>query len=309
MKSLAVACLLGAVTPVSTDWNYISNGSDWGGQCGESGGSPINISTEDGKYKEYDIERDNLTQQFSNLSPATIKWENWTTQVELNGANIFKSDLGKNVFQAHTADWEGKFFCFHHQSAHTVNGVRNDLEMMTYFDADPKKDELTYKHAAISVMFSVNDYNVKLSRAEEILIDTFFETLDWSKTDPTVNLVTFGDFMNMVNMNNRWIYAGSMTIPPCTKAVYWNVLHAVYPIKKRHLDLFKTKMADARLPSDNQKNAFTNGNYRATQPYVEEEHGLAVVTETTLGSERDSANDINYNININIYNQNVGGQC
>ena len=63
------------------------------------------------------------------------------------------------------------------------------------------------------------------------MIDTFFDTLDLSKKDdPKVNLVTYGNLMNMVDMKNRWVYEGSMTTPPCAKTVYWNVLTTVYPI-------------------------------------------------------------------------------
>ena len=107
--------------------------------------------------------------------------------------------------------------------------------------------------------------------------------------------------MNMVDMKNRWIYKGSMTTPPCKKSVYWNVLHTVYPIKKQYVELLQAKRdGNAEVPK---------GNWRVTQELVEDRHQVAVVTETTLGSEKDSANDINYNINVNIYNQNVGGQC
>ena len=57
-----------------------------------------------------------------------------------------------------------------------------------------------FQYAALGIMFSVNDYNIKLSRAEQLIIDTFFETLDWSKEDdPVVNLVTYGDLLNMAD--------------------------------------------------------------------------------------------------------------
>lgn len=59
----------------------------------------------------------------------------------------------------------------------------------------------------MGILFSVTKYNVKLTKAEQLVIDTFFETLDLSKQDdPKVNLITYGNLMNMVDMNKRWIY-------------------------------------------------------------------------------------------------------
>jgi carbonic anhydrase len=74
--------------------------------------------------------------------------------------------------------------------------------------------------------------------------------LDWGNSAPdyTVNLNTFGDLMNMVDLKNRFIYRGSLTTPPCTQQVYWNVLHTVYPIKREHLDAFKAKMPTDKVP-------------------------------------------------------------
>jgi carbonic anhydrase len=37
--------------------------------------------------------------------------------------------------------------------------------------------------------------------------------------------------MMMVDMDDRWVYRGSVTTPPCTTQVYWNVLRTIYPIK------------------------------------------------------------------------------
>jgi len=45
--------------------------------------------------------------------------------------------------------------------------------------------------------------------------------------------------MMSLNMNNRWVYKGSVTTPPCATFVMWNVLSDVYPISQHHLDLFK----------------------------------------------------------------------
>ena len=112
--------------------------------------------------------------------------------------------------------------------------------MQTMFIGVPSAQTDIFKGAAIGIMFSVNDFNVKLSKAEQLIIDTFFETLDWAKiNNPNVNLNTYGDLMNMVDMKNRWAYKGSFTEPPCETKVYWNVLHSIYPIQRKHLDLFK----------------------------------------------------------------------
>ena len=66
----------------------------------------------------------------------------------------------------------------------------------------------------------------------------------WDKTatSPTVNMVAYGSLMEMADFNNRWVYKGSVTTPPCNINVYWNVLSTIYPIQERHLTLFKAKL-------------------------------------------------------------------
>ena len=61
-----------------------------------------------------------------------------------------------------------------------------------------------------------------------------------NEAEPVVDLISYGNLMELVDMNNRWIYKGSMTVPPCESMVYWNVLSTVYPIKQEHLDQFVT---------------------------------------------------------------------
>lgn len=73
--------------------------------------------------------------------------------------------------------------------------------------------------------------------------------------------------MELLDMNNRWIYQGSKTSPPCETLVYWNVLSTVYPIKQEHLTLFKNDQlsrannAAADLPGFT-ADLTTVGNYR-----------------------------------------------
>jgi carbonic anhydrase len=167
--------------------------------------------------------------------------------------------------------------------------------------------ENDFKYAAMGLMFSVNDYTAKLSYAEQKIIDTFFETLDLSnQNDPKVNLVTYGDLMMMADMNNRWVYKGSVTTPPCDTFVYWNVLTTVYPISQKHLDQYK-----AQLTRGENGQLANRGNWRLIQPV--DLHNVIRVSDTKLGSDLQSSNAPKYEININIYNQNApggnGGSC
>ena len=117
-----------------------------------------------------------------------------------------------------------------------------------------------FEYAAVGIIFSVSEYTAKLSTAEQKIIDTFFDTLDLSKTDdPVQSLITYGDLMNMVDTDNRYVYKGSVTTPPCAQSVYWNVLSTIYPISQRHVDLFTAQLARA-----DQGNLDSTGNWRET---------------------------------------------
>ena len=65
----------------------------------------------------------------------------------------------------------------------------------------------------------------------------------WDSTgSPVADLVAYGSLMEMADFNNRWVYKGSVTTPPCNINVYWNVLSTVYPIQERHVTQFKAKL-------------------------------------------------------------------
>ena len=73
--------------------------------------------------------------------------------------------------KAHTKEWTGKSFGFRSPSEHrfntgTVADKQMELEMQVIFDSVPFDVGYEFKHAGISIMFSVNDHNVKLSNAE-----------------------------------------------------------------------------------------------------------------------------------------------
>merc|ERR1719281_2082833 len=75
--------------------------------------------------------------------------------------------------------------------------------------------------------------------------------------------------MEMVDFNNRWVYKGSVTTPPCLRFVYWNVLSTIYPVSQKHLDNFKARLEAGTT------NLGTVGNWRKIQPV--DEHNVIYV--------------------------------
>jgi len=198
---------------------------------------------------------------------------------------MFTSEYASSIFGANK-QYNALQFHFHAGSEHTVDGIRQDFEMHIVHTAETTVNE--FKYAAVGIMFSVNAYNSKLTVAEQKIIDTFFETLDLSnKNDPIVNFNNFGDMMSMLDTDNRWVYKGSVTTPPCDRYVYWNVLTTIYPISQKHLDLFK-----AQLQRGESGQLVNYGNWRATTPV--DMHNVQRVVDTTLGSELMTGNNPSY---------------
>jgi len=91
--------------------------------------------------------------------------------------------------------------------------------------------------------------------------------------NPVVDEVAYGDLMNMVDTERRWVYEGSVTTPPCAKTVYWNVVQQVYPIKKRHFDLYIGQLERGA------HSLHVTGNWRTIQPYDNHNAQIMVTPE------------------------------
>lgn len=139
-----------------------------------------------------------------------------------------------------------------------------------HFNKDTANDVHKMPDAAVGILFDTEKYNAKLTSAQTAIIDNFFDSLEFEKTadagvavDAAVKSTTvaFANLMNVIDWNNRWVYKGSTTIPPCEGLVYWNVVATIYPIKKKHLDNFKKTIAKA---ADYDPKLDVTGNYRNT---------------------------------------------
>lgn len=103
----------------------------------------------------------------------------------------------------------------------------------------PKDGNSPLIAAVIGVIFDTIRYDTSVPASTVAIIDSFFDSLALDNlNDPTVAAIPFAKLMNNIDTNNRWVYNGSLTTPPCTKNIYWNVAGTVYPIKPKHLALF-----------------------------------------------------------------------
>jgi len=70
--------------------------------------------------------------------------------------------------------------------------------------------------------------------------------------------------LNRVNFQNRWVYKGSFTSPPCSEGVLWQVIDDVQYMKPGTLDLIK----QSRFSHDRSdlRCEMCNGNNRKMNP-------------------------------------------
>lgn len=114
------------------------------------------------------------------------------------------------------------------------------------------------EYSTLGVLFSVDTPTAVFCTEKCIKsIDDFFDSLKLDNTGThTAPMVNFGDTFMYFDTNNRWAYKGSNSIPPCHDKWYKTISMTVYPIKQRHLDLYKKSQVARGVP---------DGNYRAIQ--------------------------------------------
>lgn len=100
-------------------------------------------------------------------------------------------------------------------SEHELDGEHLSLEMHIVslnLDLSTQND---FKAAVTGVLFERDD-----SSSKDNFADIFLKTL--LTTDKELDLMT--DFINYLNFNHRYSYRGSLTTPPYSESLLWNVL-------------------------------------------------------------------------------------
>lgn len=116
-------------------------------------------------------------------------------------------------------------------SEHEYNGEHFPLELhIVHLNMDKKSQDL-FKAAVVGVMFRAKKTE-KQSFADIWLQKLFSGNVTNTQTE----------FIDHLNLGNRFVYRGSLTTPPYSEYLFWNMVTKVVPINYETLKLFRHKL-------------------------------------------------------------------
>jgi carbonic anhydrase len=144
----------------------------------------------------------------------------------------------------------------HSPAEHKINGEQHDLEMHIVHELvdGPDKDNYREQLAVVGIILKASEEShpfVQKLRAEDL---GDIDNINFKELFGTLSGVGKGFYH----------YKGSLTTPPCTDIVNWNVYSEVLPISSQHLKHFVGCWHDHN---------HGHGNFRECQPL----HGRKVV--------------------------------
>lgn len=215
-------------------WNYDTIGVDaWPihfSNCRGRKQSPIDIKTNE-------VEYDKNLKPFSFISYGPA--HSWN--VSHNGHTVVANRLQTSAVQVGVegSDLEETFdllqFHFHwgynnyHGSEHTVNGDKYPLE-------------LHLVHKSKSGRFAVLGFFFKISETDNAGLDGLLNSINTARTEGESVKATFSlnsILPNVSALNSYYRYSGSLTTPPCTEGIIWNVFRQTIGISSEQMMNFR----------------------------------------------------------------------
>ena len=245
-----VASALLAVTAFgaggATPYDYKQNGADWGdlegyGLC-KTGKeqSPIDLNVDVDVSDTMKIVGYNY-ENYVASAPYTSKNRAWTNNYL--GSN--RAELETTLDDGTVKSWEPLQFHFHAPSEHSVDGKLYDAEVHVVHyvkgtngvDADGNS---TMELGSVVGVFFDREAG---GNEENPFLTSFFNSVDniGENGQGKIELV---NFLQSVDMSQYWNYPGSLTTPPCTEGILWNVMKNVQPISDAQLERFTKYLAD-----------------------------------------------------------------
>lgn len=254
-------CALLAATAFAAgggDYDYKKNGADWGdiegyGLCkiGKQQ-SPIDLTTDTDTSDKMNILGLNYWDFRATTADMSGANRAWTTPMVCDGGATCNAELQTTYADESRDFWTPLQFHFHAPSEHSVDGKLYDAEV--HF-VHYRKDSETVDDdgnvvgvtlgAVVGIFFDVEEGG----DAENAFLASIFNSIDGqpdedddedarrlaASSQPFVGL---RQFLNNIDMVDFWQYKGSLTTPPCTEGIRWNVVKQVQPISKAQLAKF-----------------------------------------------------------------------
>lgn len=115
-------------------------------------------------------------------------------------------------------------------------------------------------------------------------IDPLFDSMQLKKQNAKPSAVPIGKLLNALKNYPRFTYRGSLTTPPCSETLNWNVINYVFPITQKHLDQFRNQL---KWQTDTSKYRLdVTGNYRVINAINEHEPMIVLQPGGVVNDEK-----------------------
>ena len=103
-------------------------------------------------------------------------------------------------------------------------------------------------------------------------VDDFIGELDFGNLEDPLekNKIEFKRLMEAIDFEDRWVYKGSYTEPPCNEGVYWNVIRTVYPVSNNSLEAIKQKMVMLSAKNDPDNHTYNAADFAGVDEETEQ---------------------------------------
>jgi len=137
--------------------------------------------------------------------------------------------------------YESQNFHFHRPSEHLVDGKAAELEMHIVHTAHEADNGTNTSLAVVSILFDLGEENACLK-------EVFSAPMPMAGCRKDIQPFVLGHFFNEQLEGPWWSYEGSLTTPPCTEGVRWNVLTKRATISREQLKLHTTRYINNARP-------------------------------------------------------------
>lgn len=221
-------------------WGTNFNG--WG-TCGNRSQSPINIRPWCLGTKRAEGSERLQTHYGENQEPIVFRNTGHSPGIDANFGTLQLSIGTLRAYNVH----------FHHPSEHTINWKAAELEMHIVHKSMEDHEEHDIHRgcgcspsstAVVAILFDVG-------RENKCLSELFSQQLPIAGCERPVGNIDLGScFEDQLN-GDWWSYSGSLTTPPCTEGLFWNVMQRRAEISREQLENFKAMfLLNARPAQD-----------------------------------------------------------